>query len=118
MKSFAFFGALALLGVLAIACAPTPTPTQRLIAFSSGRAGGDLNWKIYVMNADGTGQRRLTDNAPAEDYAAHWSPDGRSIAFGSNRDGNGEVYVMNADGTGQRRLTNNPALNAGVAWQP
>jgi TolB protein len=34
-----------------------------------------------------------------------WSPDGRRLAFGSDRDGDLEVYVMNADGSGQRRLT-------------
>jgi Tol biopolymer transport system component len=34
-----------------------------------------------------------------------WSPDGRSIAFVSDRDGRYEVYLMNADGSGTRRLT-------------
>ena len=55
------------------------------------------------MNADGSGQRRLTRN-PAFDGGPAWSPDGRRIAFVSNRDGSYEVYVMNADGSGQRRL--------------
>ena len=61
------------------------------------------------MNADGTGQARLTNNA-AYDSDPSWSPDGSRIAFNSDRDGNYEVYVMNADGTGQARLTNNAAL--------
>ena len=56
------------------------------------------------MNADGSGQRRLTRNA-ARDLAPAWLPDGQKIAFVSERDGNSEVYVMNADGSGQRRLT-------------
>ena len=112
MKSFAFLGALALLGVLAIACAPTPT--QRLIAFTSDRDG---NFEVYVMNADGTSQRLLTSN-PAIDCCPVWSPDGLFIAFASDRDGNFEVYVMNADGTGQRRLTNSPAFDGPGAWQP
>ena len=60
------------------------------------------------MNADGTGQTRLTTNS-AHDSVPAWSPDGTKIAFASNRDGNYEIYVMNADGTGQTRLTNNAA---------
>jgi Tol biopolymer transport system component len=59
------------------------------------------------VNADGSGLRRLTRNAAADDEAA-WSPDGRKIAFISWRDsGAAEIYVMNADGTDQRRLTRN-----------
>ena len=59
------------------------------------------------MNADGSGQTRLTNNAV--DLLPAWSPDGQRIAFASTRDGNSEIYVMNADGSGQTRLTNNPA---------
>ena len=69
------------------------------------------------MNADGTGQTNLTKN-PADDLGSAWSPDGRSIAFSSNRDENHEAYVMKADGTGQRRLTNNPAIDLPGAWRP
>ena len=54
------------------------------------------------MNADGTSQTRLTNNA-ATDFDPTWSPDGTKIAFTSNRDGNLEIYTMNADGTGQTR---------------
>ena len=75
----------------------------------------DRNNEIYVMNADGSGQRRLTRN-PALDGYPTWSPDGQKIAFVSQRDDNAksglvrsEVYVVNADGSGLQRLTHRGA---------
>jgi TolB protein len=56
------------------------------------------------MNADGSGLRNLTRN-PARDLRPSWSPDGRRIAFVSDRDGRLDAYVMNADGSNQRSLT-------------
>ncbi len=52
------------------------------------------------MNADGSGQRRLTSGA-AHDRVPNWSPDGRTIAF----TGVGGIYTVHADGTGLRKLT-------------
>jgi len=84
------------------------------IAFDSDRDG---NYEIYVMNADGTGQTRLTNN-PALDGAPAWSPDGSKIAFVSDRDGNLEIYVMPAAGGAATRLTNNTAGDDLPDWQP
>ena len=55
---------------------------------------------LFVVNADGSGLRRLTRNAENVRWFA-WSPDGRTIAYLRNR----EVYTVKADGTGERRLT-------------
>ena len=72
------------------------------IAFTSSRDG---NQEIYVIDADGTGLRRMT-TAGGSDANPAFSPKGDMIAFESNRDGTPEIYVMNADGTGiQERLT-------------
>ena len=90
--------------------APAWSPDGRRIAFASGRDG---NFEIYVINADGSRQRRLTRNT-GRDVGPVWSPDGRRIAFESNW----QVYVMNADGSGQRRLTRNAARNFAPAWSP
>ena len=94
-----------------LACEPS-SPSD--IAFESLRDG---NFEIYVMNADGSGQTRLTNN-PVLDGSPSWSPDGGRIAFESLRDGNVEIYVMNADGSGQTRLTNDPAFDGSPSWSP
>jgi len=60
-----------------------------------------LTFEVHVTNADGSGQQRLTPHGAKRG----WSPDGRTIAFVSKRDGNAEIYVMNADGSEQRNLT-------------
>ena len=67
------------------------------------------------MNADGSGQTRLTNSAGAEWHPAY-SADGSKIAFSSDRDGNWEVYVMNADGSGQINLTNVPAYDVDPSY--
>ena len=69
------------------------------------------SWEIYVMDADGTGQTRLTNNAGL-DGEPDWSPDGTKIAFDNSRDG---IYVMNADGSGQTILTDNGGY---PSWSP
>jgi len=82
---------------------PRFSPNGTKVVFQSTRDGQP---EIYVMNADGSGQTRLTNN-PAWDTAPAWSPDGTKIIFTSLRDDPmaPALYVMNADGTNQTRLT-------------
>ena len=96
---------------------------QARIAFMSDRDG---NWEIYVMDADGGNQRRLTNN-PSRDISPSWSPDGKRIAFESDRDGHpdvipgwftSEIYVMDNDGGNQQKLTNNPSRDTSPSWSP
>ena len=61
--------------------------------------------------------RRLT-TSPAADLSPTWAPDGRRLAFRSDRDGNDEIYVMDADGSGQHNLTRNPASDYSPAGSP
>ena len=69
------------------------------------------------MDADGSNVRRLTSHR-AMDYWPVWSPDGKRLAFTSNRDGNYEIYVMNADGTGLRNLTRHRGQDNYATWSP
>jgi Tol biopolymer transport system component len=102
--------------------APSWSPDGREILFERAPAGTftpgtEAEEKdIYVMRADGTHVRRLTDS-PGLDEGPDFSPDGTKITFSSDRDGQQEIYVMNADGSDQRRLTNNPARDESPDWQ-
>ena len=61
--------------------------------------------QIFTMDADGTHIKQLSSEGSNGDPA--WSPDGRFISFGSNREGNGKlnIFVMNADGSHVIQLT-------------
>ena len=69
------------------------TPPNKII-FRSERDG---NSEIYIMNADGSGQTRLTNNS-ADDNTAVFNPAGTRIAFQSDRTGNVDIFLMNPDG--------------------
>ncbi len=84
------------------------------ITFRSSRDG---NPEIYVMDADGANQTRLTNNAASDDEP-RFSPNASKIVFQSDRDGNFEIYTMNADGTNQVRVTNNAATDQVASFSP
>lgn len=88
-----------------------------MIAFSSDRDSPG-NQDIFVMMADGSQPRNLTNNPTSWDYIPDWSLDGSKIAFTSEPDGNFEIYVMDADGKNPVRLTRNPASDGTPGWSP
>lgn len=71
---------------------------------------------LFVITPTGQLVRRLTHDPG--DAAPEGSPDGKMVAFMSNRDGNWEIYVVNVDGSGLRRLTNHPAIDGLPTWSP
>jgi Tol biopolymer transport system component len=111
----------------AIVWPPAWSPDGRRIAFSrstnteSNGVGGAF--EIYVINADGTGLRRLTRTTVkrppslADNIWPAWSPDGKQIVSISlpNR-----IQVMNADGSGLRTVFRARPIGrfGGVSWQP
>lgn len=109
-------GATLLYGGTALAAYPG---TNGKITFTDRGAG---NAEVYTMNANGSGRARLTNN-PASDFDASWSPNGKKIAFASDRpntcpysDCPAHIYVMNADGSRQTRLSNKVGYSP--AWSP
>ena len=82
---------------------------QGQIVFSTDRDG---NNEIYVMNADGSNPRRLT-NSPADDLFPEWSPDGQRIALSRVVASNWDIWLMDMHGA-MNRLTSDPALLEGT----
>jgi Tol biopolymer transport system component len=98
---------------------PWDGPPQS-IAFQSNRDG---NNEIYVMNADGSDQTRLTFDS-ADDQRPDISPNGKQIAFSSRRvtetnpTGDSELFVMNSDGSDVTQLTFNSGIDSWARWSP
>ena len=86
-----------------------------VIAFDRHRNG---NWDVFVKRPSrGHPAVRLT-TSPADDFAASFSPDGKRIAFTSDRRGNYDIYTMNAAGRDLRRITTSPGKDAFPSWSP
>ena len=79
---------------------------------------GVTHAEIFVMDADGGNQERLTNNR-ARDVCPTWSPDRTKIAFVSNRnDGLLQIYVMDAHGKRTIQLTDGPQEKRDLDWSP
>ena len=88
---------------------PSWSPDAKQLVFMSWRGG---RTEIYVMNADGSAQRRIISMPAGDAIDPRWSPDGKQIVFvhvpnGMQADGPRSIWVANADGTGLRQLTGN-----------
>ena len=93
---------------------PAWSPNGQRIAFVSDRNGGAP--RLFVMNADGSGQVALAAGMFARDPA--WSPDGTKIAFTGFDGSDSEIRVINADGTGGTFITANMANDHDPNWSP
>ena len=104
---------------------PSWSPDGKRIAFSARRDGHfenelGITYEIYVIDADGGNEQRLTENRN-NDWNPSWSPDGKRIAFMADRKGdvvNWDVYVIDADGGNQQNLTENRVYDSSPSWSP
>jgi Tol biopolymer transport system component len=86
---------------------PEKTSSNRgLIAFTAASENGNLD--VYTMRPDGSELTNLTKN-PAQDVNPFWSPDGRRIAFESDREGFTHIFLMDTDGSNVLQLTSGEA---------
>ncbi len=104
---------------------PVWSPDGSQIAFFSNRRERrdelPVSLQIYIMNADGSGQRRITNDGPALEYNISWSPDGDRLAFQSRPEINPGVhslYIIGTDGMARQRITDGRYSDASPQWSP
>jgi Tol biopolymer transport system component len=96
------------------------SPDRAKVAFIHITASGS---NLFVLNADGTDVRQLTNHPGLDEFWGdwtndydRWSPDGKRIVFSNVIDGRSELHVIDADGTNEVQLTNYTADFNG--WAP
>ncbi len=103
--------------------APTQTPDAdeaasiHPIVFASNRATGD-NFDIFLINSDGSGLARLTDDPAASTIQPVWSPDRSRIAFVSDATGRNQLYLFSLNDYAIEPLTEHPAGAVWPTWSP
>lgn len=84
---------------------------------TGGGTEGTGNHDVYVASVDGSDITKITFE-PSWDNGWSWSPDGKSIAFTTDRDGNWEIYLMTPAGENFTRITDNPAADGWPSFTP
>ncbi|MGK0187758.1 MAG: Tol biopolymer transport system component [Verrucomicrobiales bacterium] len=89
---------------------------------------GDDNWELFIMNADGSGRKNLTNTPDANELYPQVSPDGKQVCFvadtGKGRDTVRSTWVMNIDGSGRTKVADNARQptwspdSKTIAWLP
>jgi eukaryotic-like serine/threonine-protein kinase len=93
---------------------PSISPDGSTLVMRSSSGQEDL----YIVKPDGSGLRKITDDA-AKDRGPSWSPDGKQIAFYSDRSGRYEIWTIDAEGSDLQQVTNTTERSVWFpAWSP
>jgi len=93
----------------------SPDGTQ--MAISDG-SQGDQKSIVYVMPSAGGAPKRVTDTGRGHSYWHGWSPDGKTLAFVGERNGDFDIYAIAATGGPETRLTTAKGLDDGPDYSP
>jgi TolB protein len=94
----------------------TRLPSRRVVAIAAMIVVAGLLVAPAVAIGDHLLELISGKSARGDVQTPAWSPDGRKLAFVSERDGNAEIYVMNADGSEQENLTRQPSNDSHPTW--
>jgi TolB protein len=97
---------------------PSWSPDHAQIIFSSDRGQDDSQEELYIMRADGTELRRITETPGISEWHPRFSPDGARIAYMSQENDVGYVKVMNANWSDARRISGAFSLLRSGVWSP
>ncbi|EYE99209.1 TolB family protein [Aspergillus ruber CBS 135680] len=97
---------------------PSEDPSQKGVMLMN-RINPSIS-QLYIADADGTSERLLLGNESVFEYHATFAPDGKSIAFTTERngDGNSDVYMVDVDGSNLRKIAATPAVEDAVSISP
>lgn len=92
------------------------SPDGKSLAISSGWGEADVS-RIWLLPLKGGFPRMITEKYPS--YLHGWSPDGKTLAYCAERNGQFDIYIKNIDDqTDEIQLTDNPALDDGPEYSP
>jgi len=91
------------------------SPDGQFLAISD-QTTEDRKSRVYIVPISGGTPRQITPNAPS--YWHGWSPDGKTLAFTGERNGNFDIYAIPASGGDETRLTSAEGLDDGPEYSP
>src|SRR5438132_317841 len=98
---------------------PVPSPDGRSVVFTVRAWDAEANkatTNLWLVSVDGSSLLQLTTAKHQTDSSPTWSPDGRTIAFASNRSGSRQIWTIRLDGGEARQLTTFPIDVESPKW--